>query len=366
MEKVSNHYVPQFYLRNFSADKKNVGLYVIKHKKYVQKVSIRRTACKDYLYGEDGKIEDMFMHIERQAARIIRGICESQSIPNKNSEDYHTLLIFILLCEARNIKAADSFNNLINVQMKTILKMKMDHGQLPDISPEFLEDAKISADIPNLLSIQTTANIYPILLDLKTCLIVNKTDRNFLTSDNPLVRYNLMYIKRGYRLRGYGFGNMGIQLFFPITPRLCICVFDDILYKLEGIVEKDNIIITKGKYVDELNKLFYLNSYESIFFNDKSSESYIKRIVESNVHSNSEIEKETTVLGSPDNKLIIHSKRKVDEKIILAMFNINRNFVNMPLPSHMAGPFRPYAQNFIDSQQKEKRIKKSGISKGET
>jgi hypothetical protein len=347
MEKISNHYVPQFYLRNFSSDKKSIGIYNLNNNKYVKEASIKKQACKDYLYGDDGKIEDMFMKIESKVGGIIRNISETQKIPSKQSEDFHTLLLFMLLSEARNLKTADSYNNFVNLQMKTLLRMKMEHGTVKGISPELLEETEIQADIPNLMSIKVTAEISPILLDLKCCLIVNTTDRHFISSDNPLVRYNQMYIKRRYQLRGYGFGNMGIQLFFPITPSLCVCVFDDVFYNHKEN-EQGNIIVNKGRYVDELNKLFYLNSYRTLFFNGKLSEAYIRRIVGSAIHTTSEINKEVTVFGSNDSKLIHYSQRKVDKRINLAMFNINRKFVNMPLPSHMGGPIRPYAWEFIE------------------
>jgi Protein of unknown function (DUF4238) len=361
MEKISNHYVPQFYLRNFSSDKKSIGIYNLKNNKYVKEASIKKQACKDYLYGDDGKIEDMFMKIESQVAGIIKNISETQKIPSKQNKDFHALLHFMLLSEARNLKTADSFNNFVNMQMKTLLRMKTEHGTVTDLSPEFLEETDIRADIPNLMSIKVTTEVYPILLDLKCCLIVNTTDRHFITSDNPLVRYNQMYIKRRYHLRGYGFGNMGIQLFFPITPSLCICIFDDVFYNHKEN-EQGNIIVNKGRYVDELNKLFYLNSYKTVFFNGKISEAYIRRIAGSAIHSSSEINKEVTVLGSNDRKFIHYSQKKVDKTINLAMFNINRDFVNMPLPSHMGGPMRPYALEFIE-KEKNKRGNNKAMSK---
>lgn len=347
--KVSNHYVPQFYLRSFSADKKSIGIFNLKHSRYVKEASIKNQACKDFLYGEDNEIEDMLMVIENNVSRVIRSIKELQKVPPIDSEDYHLLIFFMLLSEARNLRAADSFNNLIDVQMKTILRMELENGKDLGFSTEFLEKSTISANIPNLMPIQATIESYPILLDLRCCLLVNKTDRQFITSDNPLVRYNLMYIKRQYHHRGYGLGNMGIQLFYPISPDLCICIFDDAIY--DCVLEDRNIVLRKGRYVDEMNKLFYLNSYQTLFFNEVTSEPYIRRIVGKATHTNSNIETEVMTLGTSENKLIHYSQGRVKERINLGMFTINRQFVNMPLPLHMGGPLRPYAEMHINASK---------------
>lgn len=347
MEKVSHHYVPQFYLKNFSTNRKSIGLYILERCKYIQEASIKTQACKDHLYGEDSSIEDMFMELESHAALILREIINTHQIPDQSSPEYEALLFFILISEGRNLKNADSVDNLTDFSAK--LMMKMDRNYY--FSDEEIEGIKISMNIPNLLSLQAIAKSYPILFDLKCKLIVSKCDRQFITSDNPLVRYNQMYSARKYMLRGYGLGNMGLQMFFPISPKLCICIFDNVMYEFEESVH-GNIEVNKGKQIDEINKLIYLNSYKSVYFNDTVKPQYIQRIVSSHRHTTAEISKEISTFGPEgQNQLMIVSPRRVKEKINLAMFKIRRDFINMPLPSHMAGPVRPYAKAFIENSK---------------
>lgn len=349
MVKKSNHYVPQFYLRNFSTDRKTVGVYALKRAKYIKTASIRNQACRDFLYGDDGNLEDMFMYIETDASKIIRYIVNSNRIPGFNSTDYQTLLFFLLISEARNAKTADSVNHMIDVQMKTILQM-----QRPDVVDlDFVNEYKINLGVPNAYSLKAAAGLFPILMDLKCVLIVNDTsDRLFITSDNPLVRYNKMYVERNYQLRGYGLGNVGIMLFLPITPHLCICLFDDDLYDYDSDAS-GNIHLVKGKHVDELNKLFYLNSYEVLFFSGNVSESYISRIVLSMKHSNAEIDKELVIFGTNSEKLIAFSPRKVEQHINLPMFTIKEALATTPLPDHMGGPMRPWASQFVQYMERD-------------
>lgn len=347
MEKVSHHYVPQFYLRNFSENYKSVGMFINRHKSYVRQASIKKQACKDYLYGKEQTIEDTLMDIEYKVSIIIKRIINSYELPQKETEDYYFLMMYILLQEARVQRQAESMNNFTNQMAKVVARMYKEHGRL-DVEDEVINEMNITMDIPNLTFMQAAVKTYPIMLDLKVSLILIKNDRMFITSDNPVVRYNYMYVVRNYRLRGYGLGNMGIQVFFPISPKCCIYIYDHIMYDTK-ISEQNTIELTKGKHVDELNKLFYLNSYEFLFFNENIKETYIKRIVSQNSHSNN-VNEEVNMLGSTSNKLINYQQRTVRDKINMPFLRINSKFINMPLPNHMAGPIRPYAEKLFPEE----------------
>lgn len=347
-KKKSNHYVPKFYMKNFSNNLKSIGLYLVNKKKYCKDASIRDQACKDYLYGEeDTTVEDLLMNIEGESAEVIKNIITKTSLPSLDSKEYQMLLLFMLISEARSLRTADSQNNLIDTQMRTILKMDKNI----DIPESQIDNYKVSLKIPNLASIRVAFEIYPILFDLKCTILINKTDRMFITTDNPLVKYNLMYVQRQYTLRGYGLGNMGIQLFLPISPKLCICVFDQYVYDY-SCNGYGNIEIHKGRHIDELNRLFYLNSYETLFFNNLVSEKYINRLISEGRNIN--IENEVATFGEQYNKLIAYSPRKVTERINLSFFKMRKEFFQMPLPMHMAGPMRPYAKKFSDELSKKK------------
>lgn len=342
MEKVSHHYVPQFYLKNFSVNKKSIGLYNLKNRLHIENASIKKQACKDHLYGKEDTLENLFMDIENHASTIIKSIIRTHKLPHPESEDYDLLLFFLLLSEARNLKNADSVDNIVDVTSKLMLSMDKS-GNIPS---DMIDNFKVSLDIPNLLSLGAVAKSYRIIFDLKCTLLINKSDKQFITSDNPLVRYNQMYVVRRYKLRGYGLGSVGLQLFFPISPNICICLFDSNLYDYVPD-SQGNIIINKGKHVDELNKLIYLNSYQSIFFNNFLQAQYVQRIV-STKHTTNNVNDEVTILGEEGkNQLLVISSRQVNEKINLPMFRIKQTFLKMPLPAHMGGPVRPYAIPFF-------------------
>lgn len=342
MAKKNHHYVPQFHLRNFSKNGKSVGMFVNKKSLYIKEASIKQQAYGKYLYGKTEDIENSLMEIENLASNIFRKIIQEEELPSYNSEDYHLLMLYLLFAEARVLKTADSQNNFVNTQMKIMAKMDRNL----ELSEDEIDKVNIGFDIPNLLPLQGAAENYAILLDLKAILIISKSDRRFITTDMPLTRYNQMYVHRDYKLRGYGLGNMGIQLFYSISPKICLCLYDDITYECYGC-ENKILNIRKGRQIDELNKLFYLNSLDYLFFYEDIPETYFRRLTQGLVPVH-DVKKEISIFGSKDNKLISYQNSYVKEKINLPFMRIKQDILKMPLPGHLAGPMRPYAIRFLN------------------
>lgn len=342
MQKVNHHYVPQFHLKNFSSNGKSVSMFINNKSLFIKTASIKEQAYKKHLYGENNDIENYFMVIEEKIAYITRRILELNELPPKHTEEYKILLLYLLLAEARVQKTAESRNNFIDKLMKTVAKMDKNLN----LPPDSIDKVKISFNIPNQLPIQAAIQIYPILFDLRMILLISDCDRRFITSDNPLTRYNQFYVYRDYQIRGYGLGNMGIQLFYPISPKVCLCLYDDAMYHCNGL-SNSCLSLVRGRDIDELNKLFYLNSMDYLFFSDQISESYIKRLSEglTPVHN---LEKEVNIFGTENDALIHNQTSFVKQRIRLPYMILNPKYSSMPLPAHMAGPIRPYARRFTE------------------
>lgn len=60
--KKNQHFVPRFYLKNFSNDKKKnfIGLFNIDSEVHIENAKLKTQASRDYFYGKDGKVEDLF------------------------------------------------------------------------------------------------------------------------------------------------------------------------------------------------------------------------------------------------------------------------------------------------------------------
>lgn len=193
-EKNRQHYVPKFYLRNFTDTEKSIDTFNIINSKYILNASIRSMCQKNNFYGADKKVENFLdKEIEAKASVIIKNILNKNGFSDICEEDYIHLVMFLLVSEARNLKHADSNNKMADYMAKTLLK------EHPDFKDMDLDSFKIELDSPANYNIQIAMESTPLVLDLEPILIVEQTGaRKFITSDNPVVRYSSFYFSRGY------------------------------------------------------------------------------------------------------------------------------------------------------------------------
>ena len=80
-KKKRQHYVPQFYLRNFVREDNKFTIFNIKSEKIIENAPYRKQCYEDYYYGDDEVWEEKLGAIESSAALIIAKI-------NKQSNYY--------------------------------------------------------------------------------------------------------------------------------------------------------------------------------------------------------------------------------------------------------------------------------------
>ncbi|WP_254149454.1 DUF4238 domain-containing protein [Bacillus subtilis] len=336
-QKSRQHYVPKFYLRNFSETDKSISTFNIMNSLYIQNASIKDMCQKNNFYGDDKVVEEFLDKvIERKAARIIKRIIDTNSILHlvNESEDYEHLLTFLLVSEGRNLRGADSTENLAVALMKTMVK------EQPEFKEVDLDQFELKVNQPANKNIGLAIENTPMIFDLVPILIVQKTPRKFITSDNPLVRYNSFYIERNYQDRGFGLVTRGLQLFFPISSQQCLLFYHRLVYDISG-EEKGVLTLNRAREVDNLNELFYLNSYNNAFFNQRLKEDYIRKIQNRNRKTPkiNELEREVRFLNSTEDngQLISVSHNRVTKKIKLPWINNSEFAKSIVLPPHMGG-----------------------------
>ena len=268
MDYKYQHFVPQFYLKNFSANGKSIGGYLLKEHKFVRHMPIKDICGRDYLYGEDLKLEKWFSGLEGEWASLLRKIIDQVSLSSLSDEEWVLLFMFIYLTDIRNEFYADSINDMTTKTAQVIAKICRDHGRI-DTTDDKIKQLKYGYNIPNLLLIKGMLNRINIMFDLKPLLIHNASKRMFITSDYPVVKYNYLFATRNY-YRNFGYGHVGAQIFIPINSSLCLMLFDSVVYNI-----KDNNLVLTIKAPDqitELNKLFARNSKRAVYFNNNERE----------------------------------------------------------------------------------------------
>jgi len=269
LNKKSQHYVPRFYLKYFSntKDGKTISLFNIEKEIFVPSASIKHQACSPNFYDKDRVVENNLSKIEGVLAKIISEILYSKKLPIQYSEKHLLLLIFIISMCSRTKYSAEETNEIIDKTFKIIFK---EHPKVKDI----LQDYKIGIKYPATYSLGIALQIVPIASDLEFKLLFNKTNVPFITSDNPVIKYN-QFLEHKKAYGGItGFGVKGIQILLPLNPYFYIIFYDQGVYKIgnrkQRIVEINNI-----RDINSLNLLQFINANLNLYFNNDINEIYL-------------------------------------------------------------------------------------------
>ena len=311
------HYVPQFYLKNFSSNNKSVGIYNFNVNKYISNASIKDNFGKNYFYGDDKRIEMALSKLESTWAIIINNIIKSQEISISEEELSNIILLFFI----SDIRTISSSNN-----MKILFsKMKEDIKDKGASVPREISEILNSSDINRFMIEQSIASL--LLCDLKLILIKNKTKTKFITSDSVVAKYNQLAIQ-SKNTNLYGYSSVGLQMFMPISSHLCLCLYDDNAYNIPKL--DNNVVELRGNDdIIKLNRLFIYNSHDFLIFEDPYDIDSINKQIKKTGKRYSYVPEVFESITSKDSMYRIEAKC-IRKEINLKFFKINNIQITNP------------------------------------
>lgn len=275
-KKDNHHFVPAFYLRNFSSDpglprtRKSITLWNLKNLMYVEKASIRDQASLHKYY--DPQIEDALGILENRISNIISDILKTTRPPG-SSEDRVLLCVYIALQLLRTQATVTDFGSVIDDSMKAIT---LKDPRIPSEIKKVLPSYKIRlTNLPSLL-VQHALHIAPLIFDLGIATVVNESKHGFFTSDNPVVIYNQLMESRGMAMISGGLANPGLQIFFPISPDILLVLSDNDMYSMSAINETARV--EKIADVNRINGLQMIRAQENVYLSSIVGEYHISRM----------------------------------------------------------------------------------------
>lgn len=306
----NEHYVPRRYLRHFANENK---FYVFdKEKEQIRPGSVEDYASERYFYDVDFESlkadklkEDPDFVFDPEIEKIMKEIDE-QHIENWFGENVETWLFdpidsiistFTMsnpeklnTIEALSEKDMNYLSLYISIQlirskefrkhivemnekiplllMKKMALQKKDSQQL-----EILNSIKLKVKNKNyekLLHAQFLMNeefVLQIAERLRSKIWViayNTSATNLITSDNPVVRYGHLGI--------HGLNSKGIEIMFPISTKLIICIRDPEFFWFDLDAHKHFVKLTKDE-VEFYNSFQVLQSYRYVFSKTKEFQS---------------------------------------------------------------------------------------------
>jgi hypothetical protein len=271
-EKKNQHYIPKFYLRNFSYENngKQIGVFNLLNEIFVSNGKLKTQGSKNFFYGQDGVIEDKLANIENLLAQQLQKIISKEEIPKKLTEEHILLLSFLCITDLRNPARINIFKNGFIEMGKQLLELDP-NIDLKKFLPEINHEDAVKMSMSNI------SEVVEEILDLDFKILKNTTKQPFLTSDFPIVKYNQFLESRNWHLSKTGYGLSGLQVFIPLNPEIMLFFYDSEIYKV-GDKKQKVVLINDLLDIENLNILQFVNCFESIFFNEKTTEEYIHKL----------------------------------------------------------------------------------------
>ena len=327
-----HHFVPKFYLKNFSKDSLSINIYNITRNKIISQANLKNQCYKDYFYGKDDKVEKVLGGVEGAAAEIFREIIEQQTPPRPLTVEHMRLLLFVLIQHNRTTYAVDAMNEMTSKFAKKLLSTNSSFNQ------EEIDNLKVSITEAGAFSVATATSALHLVLDLRCKIFIAKDNSEFIASDNPAILYNQLFEKVPY-MSSIGLSCKGLQIFLPISPTILLHYYDDACYKT-GDKKSLTVKITEQRDMDSLNLLQYVNASENIYFLDAQK----SRI--------SLLNSSASLRPASKTKISTHTNWETDtQRSELWVSSKQSNKINMTLACIK---ILTKAQNFIDSLSKQK------------
>jgi len=190
--------------------------------------------------------------------------------------DYVVLLIYVAMSYGRTLEKFNHFERMIDMMKEMILKVSKGREN-PD---EKTSDAQYHF----IHHLEERVKNWYLLSDLHMIMLQNNTRTEFVTSDSPLIPYNLLTATRGFDWGG-GMETLGLMYFLPISPKYCFMLYDASTYNLSSshlckATVFPLIFIGDETEINELNKLMFLNCYQNVYFTKQIQKNYVDNIIQ--------------------------------------------------------------------------------------
>jgi Protein of unknown function (DUF4238) len=210
----NQHFVPQFYLRNFSteAQQKTIHLYNISRGRSIFNIGISGQCYRHYFYGKDALLERALGILETHTSPLLAKMITEGKLPTRCSPQHGLLAQFIAIQRGRTEVRELEMNEVFDTFAKHVIRQEK-----PELATN-LHKWRLTLNNVAIMNVQKTAVISPLLFDLEYKILITPNNTFLITADNPVAFAN-QYLDRSYTRFSHGFSSRGLQIYFPISPR---------------------------------------------------------------------------------------------------------------------------------------------------
>lgn len=321
----NQHFVPKFYFRLFSNDGKQIEIFN-KYKNLFIWGSIKGQCSYDYFYGKDLELEKADAAFESLVSTIIKNVISKGSLECLNDEELFIILTFTMFQYSRTNCMKKKQDLLIDTMYdnlwKPILKQKISNEKY-NLDPRFIDKYKLKIEGSHNMSMIMGLTSIISISDLNYLLLVNKTKKDFIFSDAPVILHNSAFNKLK-NIGTCGLASKGLQIFYPLNNRFMLMLYDPDSYFITSS-NKLNFFIRKDKDVNSLNTLQYFYSDRNVYYTSNLQKHYIEKLYKS--ISEKLIENKIDILiyknkANPLNELHQFSNKNIDYNLSLTFLKV--------------------------------------------
>jgi hypothetical protein len=252
----NQHYVPRCHLRPFSLGREGVAINLFNHARGVvrENVAVSGQCAKSYFYGKDLVVEKQLQKLEGRYATLVRDIEAGTQL---DAADLDFLRSFAFLQWCRTDAALRRRREIIEA-MDELARKGVEHlrADTPDLSQKSMV----------LGSLKIWATGQDDIADLAVLVLRNRSRVNFVTSDDPAVVTNRVFLQR-MRDNNFGIANVGTMIIMPLGPRFALICYDHECYA--PVRRAGNYVnVDRDQDARSLNELQFLSSLSNIYFAD--------------------------------------------------------------------------------------------------
>jgi hypothetical protein len=339
MAKLKNqHFVPRCLLNPFTyqSEGRAINLYNIRGERLIERAPVKGQCARDYLYGKDGKIETSLSRIEGS----FNSTRERVVVGGDDEQNRRDLNFFAYLQHLRTDMAARRLKEMYEKMLLTEGNFGIDTPKIP------------SNHMLVMLSLRLCVQSRRYIEDLKVRVIENRTNIDFVISDDPAVLINRFAAQK---LNGAGFGvsSAGLIMTMPIAPKFAVICYDGQVYTVPELLA-DRIIVTEQEAVEALNELQFLKAGENIYFSKWEDCDYVQTQFSSVKSARSETWSALTHLVPDDKGQYQHDGQRyrvgTREEARAAGVSLIKTSFKYPQPTRWFPPlkFRPNPKFFYE------------------
>jgi hypothetical protein len=272
----NDHFVPRHYLRQFTfRGSELICTTRIDPYRFLGKKGIGGQCCEDDYYESNEGLNKLLWTSENDMAPVLVNVCKREDFDTKEIVALKLLAITLYLRTRKAVERAKVFPKFM---AKEVIGSAVRRGELPP--PPEGEVTEDLFDFSHVAGTVMQAGAIPCWMESQTLaakLLRAEAGAHFITSDNPVAILNQFCVGAD-KIRTYaGFSRSGFQLLLPMSPKLCLIVYDGHVYKVGG--RRRRLVEISKADVEIVNSLQVQAAENCLYFHEPTSESSVQQLV---------------------------------------------------------------------------------------